>query len=526
MIVCFAESVRVLEVRDRTPRLAMPSTARATTTTLAVALALAACGLVARAETTLSSFGQTGPYATTRTATVAVPRVSSSREAGELFIQYPAGAVIECPLIVFMFPIHGFPFTTWRGLLSTVISTLVSNGFAVATPVAVDPDGSRPIRGGMFPGTAVTASGIDLREMVTRYLNFMAHASTYLIERVESDPGFALRDAVSVQRVGCAGFSVGGALSQYLAQRLTSDRVAMEVAFAPTIGSEDPFTATDDIGAELFREYATSAVAPTIFIAGEDDDMGGLRDSGIYYAQSRAPRVRVIAGNGATHCHAIVPMSQCENGSRGVQRLDAVMAHAAATLYLRPNTPEWRLRKELARDIVWGDGLRDIERERGDVRGPLAQATTWSVAAVERAPAVTLEMTRSVVVAPLAPRSVTVTARVRSTHALTTACGDVEVAVARAPAELDASTTRIDADAFEVTVRWRTVPARERARERETPERRALFERVSRFYRDLLASRGTFVPAPASATVTLRARHACPEAGYAFAHLVVEQPYA
>jgi len=525
MIVCFAESVRVLEVRDRTPRLAMPSTARASTATVAAVLTLATCVLVARAETTLSSFGQTGPYATTRTATVAVPRVSSSREAGELFIQYPAGAVIECPLIVFMFPIHGFPFTTWRGLLSTVISTLVSNGFAVATPVAVDPDGARPIRGGMFPGTAVTASGIDLREMVTRYLNFMTHASTYLIERVESDPGFALRDAVSVQRMGCAGFSVGGALSQYLAQRL-SDRVAMEVAFAPTIGSEEPFTATDDIGAELFREYAASAVVPTIFVVGEDDDMGGLRDSGLYYTQSRAPKLQVIAGNGATHCHAIVPMSQCENGSRGAQRLDAVMAHAAATLYLRPDTPEWRLRKEFARDIIWGDGLRDIERERGDVRGPLAQATTWSVAAVKRAPAVTLEMTRSVIVAPLAPRSVTVVARVRSTHALTSACGDVEVVVARAPAELDASATRIDADAFEVTVRWRTVPSRERAREREALERRALFERVSRFFRDLLASRGTFVPAPASATVTLQARHACPEAGYAFAHLVVEQPYA
>ena len=123
------------------------------------------------------------------------------------------------------------------------------------------------------------------------------------------------------------------------------------------------------------------AAVPTIFVAGEDDQMGGLHDSGLYYEQSRAPRVRVIAGNGATHCHAIVPMSQCENGSRGVQRLDAVMAHAAATLYLRPDAPEWRLRKSLARDIVWGDGLRDIERERGPF---LPLATTWS-AAVERA---------------------------------------------------------------------------------------------------------------------------------------------
>ena len=195
--------------------------------------------LVARAETTLSSFGQTGPYASTRTATVAVPRVSSSTEAGEIFIQYPAGAVVECPLIIFMFPIHGFPFATWRGLLSTVISSLVSNGFCVASPVAVDPDGARPIRGGMFPGTAFTLTGMDLRTIATRYLNFMTHASRYLIERVESDPGFALANVVSVERVGCMGFSVGGALSQYLAQRLSSDRiVGMEVAFAPTIGSE------------------------------------------------------------------------------------------------------------------------------------------------------------------------------------------------------------------------------------------------------------------------------------------------
>ena len=115
----------------------MPSTARASTSTLTVLFTVFA--LVARAETTLSSFGQTGPYASTRTATVAVPRVSSSTEAGEIFIQYPAGAVVECPLIIFMFPIHGFPFATWRGLLSTVISSLVSNGFCVASPVASIP---------------------------------------------------------------------------------------------------------------------------------------------------------------------------------------------------------------------------------------------------------------------------------------------------------------------------------------------------------------------------------------------------
>ena len=490
----------------------MPSTARASTSTLTVLFTVFA--LIARAETTLSSFGQTGPYASTRTATVAVPRVSSSTEAGEIFIQYPAGAVVECPLIIFMFPIHGFPFATWRGLLSTVISSLVSNGFCVASPVAVDPDGARPIRGGMFPRTAFTLTGMNLRTIATRYLNFMTHASRYLIERVESDPGFALANVVSVERVGCMGFSVGGALSQYLAQRLSSDRiVGMEVAFAPTIGSEDPFSG-DDVGAELFREYAATAAVPTVFVAGEDDQMGGLHDSGLYYAQSRAPRVRVIAGNGATHCHAIVPMSQCENGSRGVQRLDAVMAHAAATLYLRPDAPEWRLRKSLARDIVWGDGLRDIERERGPF---LPLATTWSAAAVERAPELTLAFDRTVVVAPLAPRSVTVKARVRSTSA----CGDVEVTAVNAPTELDASGTRIDADAFEVTLRWVTVPARARAR-------RALFERVPEFmpevFRDLLTSRTTFFPA--SATVTMQARHACPEAGYAFASLVVNQPYA
>ena len=108
-------------------------------------------------------------------------------------------------------------------------------------------------------------------------------------------------------------------------------------------------------------------------------------------------------------------------------------------------------------------------------------------------------------------------ARVRSTSA----CGDVEVTAVNAPTELDASATRIDADAFEVTLRWVTVPARARAR-------RALFERVPEFipevFRDLLTSRATFFPA--SATVTMQARHACPEAGYAFASLVVNQPYA
>ena len=103
----------------------------------------------------------------------------------------------------------------------------------------------------------------------------------------------------------------------------------------------------------------------------------------------------------------------------------------------------------------------------------------------QRAPELTLAFDRTVVVAPLAPRSVTVKARVRSTSA----CDDVEVTAVNAPTELDASATRIDADAFEVTLRWVTVPARTRAR-------RALFERVPEFipevFRDLLTSRATF----------------------------------
>jgi dienelactone hydrolase len=428
-----------------------------------------------------------------------------------------------------MFPIHGFPFSTWRTLMANVIRALVSNGFAVATPASIDPNGSRPIRGGMFPGTASTVNGIDLREIATRYLKFFAHASRYLVDLAQSDPRFASPGGLDVSRIGTMGFSVGGALSQYLAQSLDAEfsgpRVVVEVALAPTIGTDVPFTGVDDIGAELFREFASSMTIPTVFVAGENDGMGGLRDAAIYYGQSRAPRVRVIAGNGATHCHAIVPMSECDlaRGTRGLQSLDAVVAHAAMTLYLRPDTPRWRVERALARDIIWNDGLEKIRAVT-----PLAPPNrAWEIREIEREPELSLTVNAYSVSAPLAPRSVELIAVVRSSH--TEECGEVRVTTARVPVGIEATVTRLSPTEFGVDVRWTTVPPRSR-RAQTRQFLGTWFDARSSDARDGRVSsafgpRAGFV-APARGVLTIQARHACARPGYAFADVFVNQPYA
>ena len=445
----------------------------------------------------LNAFGQDGPYEFDA-VTVALPS-ASAREGGEIVVTYPTGTDEPAPLVLFMFPIHGFPFTTWRTLMANVIRALVSNGFAVATPASIDPNGNRPIQGGMFPGTTSTANGIDLREMATRYLNFFTHASRYLVDLAQSDPSFALHGKLDTSRIGTMGFSVGGALSQYLAQRLDAElpgRVVAELALAPTIGTDVPFTGVDDIGAELFREFASSMTVPTVFVTGENDGMGGLRDSAIYYDQSRAPRVRVIAGNGATHCHAVVPMSECDlvQGTRGLQSLDSIIAHAMMTLYLRPDTPRWRDERELATNLIWRDGLEALH----------AQTVT-----------------------PLAPQSVELIAMVRSSSPADE-CGEVQVTVENVPVGIEATVTRLSPTEFGVDVRWTTVPQRARGAQTRQYLGNLLNVRMPNRRSQVSSEFGPRAgfAAPSRGVLTIRAKHACARSGFAFADVFVNQPYA
>ena len=477
----------------------------------------------------LNAFGQDGPYEFDA-VTVALPS-ASAREGGEIVVTYPTGTDEPAPLVLFMFPIHGFPFTTWRTLMANVIRALVSNGFAVATPASIDPNGNRPIQGGMFPGTTSTVSGIDLREMATRYLNFFTHASRYLVDLAQSDPSFALHGKLDTSRIGTMGFSVGGALSQYLAQRLDAElpgRVVAEVALAPTIGTEVPFTGVDDIGAELFREFASSMTVPTVFVTGENDGMGGLRDSAIYYDQSRAPRVRVIAGNGATHCHAVVPMSECDlvQGTRGLQSLDSIIAHAMMTLYLRPDTPRWREERELATEIIWRDGLEALHAQTVTPLAPPNRA--WEIRKVERDPELSLTMNVYSVAAPLAPQSVELIAVVRSSSRADDIYDEVQVTVENVPVGIEATVTRLSPTEFGVDVRWTTVPQRARGAQTRQflgnllnvrmPNRRS---QVSSEF----GPRAGFA-APSRGVLTIRAKHACARSGFAFADVFVNQPYA
>lgn len=492
---------------------------------------------------TLEDFGRVGAYETS-SVTLGVPSGGAGEEAGEIVLDYPIGAGDQAPLVVFCFPIHGFPFVAWRRLLAPILQALVTNGFAVASPSTVGL-GVRQIRGGLFPGTESTASGMDLREIATRYLNFMTHGTRYLVDRVENDPSFAAHP--NTARIGIVGFSVGGAMAQYLSQTLDKTalpgRVSVVVALAPTIGSEAPFSG-DDIGAQLFQTYSINTV-PTFYVAGENDSMGGLRDSKLYYTRSTVPRVRIIAGNGATHCHAIVPMSECDllAGTRGVHALDAVVTHAAMTYYLLPDASYWREKRARALDILWRDGLRDLASGL-PVATPLG--SRWDVASIERVPEISLVLNQYSITAPLAPSSLEVIAIV--TSSLFDECEEVDVFVVDAPVGIQANARRVSKREFAVDVSWTTVPPRPRPSllDRAFGRRRLLWGRSpwgsggpapAAFPgaalpglslptlpgADVLMGRGS--RAPPSAAVTIGARHACVRAGHAFATVFVNLPY-
>lgn len=53
-------------------------------------------------------------------------------------------------------------------------------------------------------------------------------------------------------------------------------RVVVEVVFVFIIGMEVFFIGVDDIGVELFCEFASSMMVLIVFVVGENDGMGGL----------------------------------------------------------------------------------------------------------------------------------------------------------------------------------------------------------------------------------------------------------
>ena len=480
------------------------------------------------------------------TLTVNVPG-GNAYEGGELVINHPFAAVAgeRFPVVFFMFPVHGFPFTVWRTLLAPVIRSLTSHGFAVATPNVIGAESRRVITGGIFPGAQTTVSGIDLREIATRYVNFMTHAVRYVDDLASRDR--ATVDFIDPRRVGLMGYSVGGALAHYVALRLEHAlprKVACVIAFAPTIGSDDPFDpSSDDIGAELFRELidAPPAGVPTIYVAGEKDGMGGLRDSGVYFSHIRAPRVRVIAGEDATHCHAIAPMSECDvvAGTRGLQRLDSIVALTALTLYARPPTDD-PTRRELAKRILWYDeGLRALQSQ---ISPATPASRRWSVRRVERQAEISLRADAYSIVAPLAPRETTFSVSARaSTHADDCVVSDLRV---ESPVELGAAVERVGDGDFVVGVSWMTVPTRNRpSNSLGSSALRRLFNSVwtrvasaSSGSRDAGDDEDEDVPrvesefgaratSPARSSIAIEASSACERTGYASASVFVNQPY-
>lgn len=487
-------------------------------------------------------FDSPGRYGeTAATLTVNVPG-GNAYEGGELVINHPIATVAgeRFPLVYFMFPVHGFPFTVWRTLLAPVIRSLVSHGFAVGTPSTIGADERRVITGGVFPGAQTTVSGIDLREIATRYVNFMTHACVY-VDNLASSNGATI-DFIDSRRVGLMGYSVGGALVHYVALRLEHvlpKKVACVVAFAPTIGSDEPFNpSSDDIGAELFRELinAPPAGVPTIYVAGEKDGMGGLRDSGIYFSHIRAPRVRFIAGEDATHCHAIAPMSECDvvAGTRGLQRLDSIVALAAMTLYARPPSDIDPNRRELAKRIIWYDhGLRALQSQ---ISPATPASRRWSVRRVEREPDIRIRADAYAIVAPLAPREATFSVSVRA-PAYADDCTAVSDLRMESPVELGSSVERVGDEEFVVGVSWMTVPTRNRPSGSSGALRQffsSMWTRVasasSRDDQDEDVPRvesvvGARATSPARSAIAIEASSACERTGFASVDVFVNQPY-
>ena len=502
----------------------------------AFAYAVVTLQSVARAAS-VHDFERPGPYAQPSLVAeaVSVADGGATRESGEVVIQYSATAAATAaaagdglPLVVFLFPIHGFPFNAWRNLLSSIIRALCSHGFAVLTPRRIGA-GARAISGGLFPGASSTASGMDLREIATRYLNFMTHAVEYVADLATSA---RLGADVDVGAIGFAGFSVGGALAQYTAQRVDAQmpgRVTCVFAIAPTIGTEDISADNDDVGAQLFHTFAASMSIPTVFVAGIDDRMGGYRDSALYYRDSVAPRVRIVAGSGATHCHAVIPMSECDLalGTRGLDALDGVVGAATLTYYLRrADDARYAAQRAVAEEIIWRDGLREIETSRA----PLVPANQrWTVDAVERAPEIAVRLNEYSMSAPVAPGAAEIIAIVESTIVDGACAPNVSV---DAPEGLLADVEQLNAREFAVRVRWIDFQfdARRRGRGRafggDTSAFMAPFNRVMQTMRTVSSAFGPRAPPPPRRAVTVTARHGCVRGGAASAVVFVNQPIA
>ena len=491
--------------------------------------AIVQCALAA----SVHDFEQPGPFAqpTLASDAVAIADGGAAREAGELVIQYSATAAAAAtseglPLVVFLFPIHGFPFNAWRNLLGGLIRTLCSHGFAVATPRRIGV-GARAFSGGLFPGASSTANGMDLREIATRYVNFMTHAVEYVADLAQTG---SLAAPVDARLIGFAGFSVGGALTQYTAQRVDArmpGRVACVLAIAPTIGSEDVNDVNDDIGAQLYQAFAASMTIPTVFVAGVNDRMGGYRDSALYYRDSHAPRVRVIAGSGATHCHAVVPMSECDVtlGTRGVDVLDGILASAMMSLYLRSaDDPRYAAQRAVAEDIIWRDGLRELESSRGTL---VPANRRWTVDAIERSPEISLALNDYSVSAPVAPASVEIIAVVESTLVAFDGAGSScapRVSVTDVPDGLNAWVEQLNAREFAIRVQW--IDIRSETGRRGRSRSGAFVNDAFNFVMQTMSVSSSFGPraAPPRRAVTVTAQHGCVNAGVAAAVVFVNQP--
>ena len=327
-------------------------------------------------------------------------------------------------LVAFVHPLYGSTMEQWVSRNDAFLRHLASHGYVVITSLWIPGEcglaGVSAVDGvtqcsGLPPGNYPLDMYLRSARHMQRAIQYVNRGNVPWLKRNEGGAAFPA--------VGVVGYSVGGALAAWLAERghlqpFMSTPIDAVVALAPTVGRPQ------GNGARNLFVNASNSV-PHLIIVGSNDNMGGRDGTKVLYQELRkAPRVAVELSS-STHCFVPYPLAS-ECGLRSGQQQRAARHHTVAFLdnYLK--------RDSTRGNLVWGDDLlrapgaevasvgrnpsmsvqledRDIQLQPGESRSILSQVLSTSAP-----PPAGWSITLAV--APLGrrlPLDVTIDARVR-----------------------------------------------------------------------------------------------------------------
>ena len=259
------------------------------------------------------------------------------------------------PLVAFVHPLYGSTLEQWVSRNDALLRHMASHGYVVLTSLWVPgecgiagvsaADGVTPCSG-LPPGQYPLETYLRVARHTERVLKYVNGGNVGWLKGAGGGDGRS-----AFPSIGIVGYSVGGALAAWLAERAhhqptATTRVDAVVALAPTVGRDE---AAGGNGARGLFVNVSNAV-PHLILVGNEDGMGGRDGTKVLYTESRnAPRVAVELV-GATHCFVPFPLaSECGLMSGRQQRSARWMTVAFLNNYLKDDpthTP-----------FVWGEDL-------------------------------------------------------------------------------------------------------------------------------------------------------------------------